>query len=200
MAPHSSTLAWKIPWSLVGCSPWGREELGTTEWLYFPFSLSCIGEGNGTPLQCSCLENPRDRGAWWAAVYGVAQSRTRWKRLGSSSSSRPTLSHDVVQNMQIQSPQEPDSTRSSCFLPEHFLALVSVSACFIFYFLLLSSCVVSLRYCLGMTISFHTLIADICHSSWLPFCIWEIAPNETCGTSNTEEEDSRSSLSQPLAI
>ena len=63
--------------SLVGCSPWGREESDMTEWLHFHFSLSCIGEGNGNPLQCSCLENPRDGGAWWAAVYGVAQSRTR---------------------------------------------------------------------------------------------------------------------------
>ena len=60
--------------SLLGCSPWGREESDTTERLYFHFSLSCIGEGNGNPLQCSCLENPRDRGAWWTAVYGVAQS------------------------------------------------------------------------------------------------------------------------------
>ena len=126
MAPHSSTLAWKIPWteepdrlqsmrslrlgqdsatslslfifmhwrrkwqstpvflpgesqgwgSLVGCSPWGREESDATERLPFHFSLSCIGEGNGNPLQCSCLENPRDGGAWWAAVYGVTQSRT----------------------------------------------------------------------------------------------------------------------------
>ena len=61
---------------LVGCSPWGREESDTTERLYFHFSLSCIGEGNGNPLQCSCLENPRDGGAWWTAVYGVTQSRT----------------------------------------------------------------------------------------------------------------------------
>ena len=60
--------------SLVGCSPRDREESDTTERLHFHFSLSCIGEGNGNPLQCSCLENPRDRGAWWAAVYGVAQS------------------------------------------------------------------------------------------------------------------------------
>ena len=67
--------------SLVGCSPWGRWESDTTERLHFHFSLSCIGEGNGNPLQCSCLENPRDRGAWWAAVYGVAQSRTRLKWL-----------------------------------------------------------------------------------------------------------------------
>ena len=78
MAPHSSTLAWKIHGrrSLVGCSPRGRYELETTERLPFHFSLSCVGEGNGNPLQCSCLENPRDWGAWWAAVYGVAQSRT----------------------------------------------------------------------------------------------------------------------------
>ena len=71
----------------MGYSPWGREESDTTERLSFHFSLSCIGEGNGNPLQCSCLENPRDGGAWWAAVYGVAQSRTRLKRLSNSSSS-----------------------------------------------------------------------------------------------------------------
>ena len=87
MAPHSSTLAWKIPWterSLVGCGPWGRYESDTTERLHFQFSLSCIGEGNGNPLQCSCLENPRDGGAWWAAIYGVTQSQTWLKRLSSS--------------------------------------------------------------------------------------------------------------------
>ena len=72
--------------SLVGCSPWGRWESGMTERLHFHFSLSCIGEGNGNPLHCSCLENPRDGGAWWAAVSGVAQSRTRLKRLSSGSS------------------------------------------------------------------------------------------------------------------
>ena len=72
---------------LVGCNSWGRWESDTTEQLHFHFSLSCTGEGNGNPLQCPCLENPRDRGAWWAAVYGVAQSRTRLKRLSSSSSS-----------------------------------------------------------------------------------------------------------------
>ena len=65
--------------SLVGCSPWGRKESDMTEQLHFHFSLSCIGEGNGNPLQCSCLESPRDRGAWWAAVYGAAQSQTRLK-------------------------------------------------------------------------------------------------------------------------
>ena len=92
MAPHSSTLAWKIHGqrSLVGCSPWGRWELDTTERLHFHFSLSCIGEGNGNPLQCSCLENPRDGEAWWAAIYGVAQSQTRLKRLSSSSNNAPT--------------------------------------------------------------------------------------------------------------
>ena len=74
--------------SLVGCSPWGHKESDTSERLPFHFSLSCIGEGNGNPLQCSCLENPRDGGAWWAAVYGVAQSRTRLKQLSSSSSSK----------------------------------------------------------------------------------------------------------------
>src|SRR5574337_1083906 len=61
--------------SLLGCNPWGCQESDMTERLHFDFSLSCIGEGNGNPLQCFCLENPRDRGAWWAAVYGVAQSR-----------------------------------------------------------------------------------------------------------------------------
>ena len=79
--------------SLVGCSPWGHTESDTTEQLHFHFSLSRIGGGNGNPLQCSCLENPRDRGAWWAAIYGVAQSWTRLKQL-SSSSSRP-VAHQV---------------------------------------------------------------------------------------------------------
>ena len=64
----------------MGCSPWGREESDTTEQLHFHFSLSCIGEGIGNPLQCSCLENPRGGGACWAAVSGVAQSQTRLKR------------------------------------------------------------------------------------------------------------------------
>ena len=77
--------------SLVSCSPWGHYESDTTEWLRLHFSLSCIGEGNGNPLQCSCLENPTDGGAWWAAVYGVTQSRTRLKQLSSSSSSNIPL-------------------------------------------------------------------------------------------------------------
>ena len=85
MAPHSSTLVWKIPWME---EPGRLQSMGSLrvghDWAT---SLSCFGEGNGNPLQCSCLENPRDGGAWWAAVYGVAQSWTRLKRLSSSSSS-----------------------------------------------------------------------------------------------------------------
>ena len=83
MAPHSTTLAWKIPWTeepgrlqSMGC-----KESDTTEQLHFHFSLSCTGEGNGNPLQCSCLENPSDGGAWQASVYGVAQSQIRLMRL-----------------------------------------------------------------------------------------------------------------------
>ena len=72
--------------SLEGCSPWGRKESDMTEQLHFHFSFACTGEGNGNPLQCSCLENPRDGAAGWAALYGIAQSRTRLKRLSSSSS------------------------------------------------------------------------------------------------------------------
>ena len=85
--------------SLVGCSPWGHEESDTTEWLPFHFSLSCIGEGNGNPLQCSCLENPRDRGAWWVIVCGVIQSRTWLKWLSSSSSNRWWLYRLVVMSL-----------------------------------------------------------------------------------------------------
>ena len=95
---------WK---SLVGCSPWGCEESDTTERLHFHFSLSCIGEGNGNPLQCSCLENPRDGGARRAAVSGVTQSRTRLKWLSSSSSI----------NISLHIPQTPQTniSRASFF-------------------------------------------------------------------------------------
>ena len=94
MATHSSTQyqGWR---SLVGCSPWGHKELDTTEPLHFHFSLSCIGEGSGNPLRCSCLENPRDGGAWWAAVCGVTQSWTRLKQLSSSSISSSKFSKSV---------------------------------------------------------------------------------------------------------
>ena len=77
--------------SLVGCSPWGRYELDATERLHFYFSLSHNGEGNGNPLQCSCLENPKDGRAWWAAVCGVTQGRTRLRGLSSSILSTPHL-------------------------------------------------------------------------------------------------------------
>ena len=140
MAPHSSTLAWKIPWmeepgglqsmgslrvgyngatslstfmpwrrkwqptpvflpgesqgrgSLVGCCLWGRIELDTTGWLQFHFSLSWVGEGNGNPLQYSCLENPRDGEAWWAAVHGVAQVRHDWSDLTAATVTAATYS------------------------------------------------------------------------------------------------------------
>ena len=105
--PCPNSLSWRRQWQptpvllagkshgrrrLVGCSPLGREESDTTEWLHFHFSLSCIGEGNGNPLQCSCLENPSDGEAWWAAVYGVAQSQTLLKWLSSSSRSNSLTS------------------------------------------------------------------------------------------------------------
>ena len=87
--------------SLVGCSPWGCcEESDMTERLHFHFSLSCIGEGNGNPFQCSCLENPRDGRVWWAAVYGVPQSQTRLKRLSSSSSSNALKIHPCCHKWQ----------------------------------------------------------------------------------------------------
>ena len=99
MATHSSTLAWKIPWMEESgrLQSMGSQRVDTTEWLHFHFSLSCIAEENGNPLQYSCLENPRERGAWWAAVYGVAQSWTWLKRLSSSSSSS-----DYHRSAQIQ--------------------------------------------------------------------------------------------------
>ena len=87
--------------SLVSCSPWGHEESDTTERLHFQFSFSCIGEGNGNPFQYSCLENPRDRGAWWAAVYGVAQSQTRLKQLSSS-----RVHHEMKHKLESRLPEE----------------------------------------------------------------------------------------------
>ena len=105
MAPHSSTFAWKIPWTeeCGRLQSMGSLESDTTEQLHFHFSLSCIGEGNGNPVQCSCLENPRDGEAWWAAVCGVAQSRTRLKQLSSSSrtSHQALLSRIVMQVLAV---------------------------------------------------------------------------------------------------
>ena len=87
MATHSSTLAWKIPWTEEPGKGQSMRSLGVRHDWGISLSLSCIGEGNGNPLQYSCLENPREGGAWWAAIYGVAQSWTRLKWLSSSSSS-----------------------------------------------------------------------------------------------------------------
>jgi len=70
--------------SLVGCSPWGHKQSDTTKWLHFHFSLSCVGEGNGNPLQCSCLENPKDRGAWWAAIYWLHTVGHDWSDLAAA--------------------------------------------------------------------------------------------------------------------
>ena len=104
-------MPWRRKWHptpvlLPGKSHGRRSLVGymdTTERLHFHFSLSCIGEGNGNPLQCSCLENPRDSGAWWAAIYGVAQSQTRLKRLKSSSSSN--LAQRVITRITMQNPK-----------------------------------------------------------------------------------------------
>ena len=114
MATCSSTLAWQIPWMEEPgrLQSMGSLESDTTERLHFHFSLPCIGEGNGNSLQCSCLENPRDGGAWWAAVTGVAQSQTRLKRLSSSSSS---MTDKIEKNEQFQMPMKTWSNRNSHF-------------------------------------------------------------------------------------
>ena len=85
---------------LVCYSQWCFKESDRTEQLHFHFSLSCLGEGNGNPLQCSCLENPRNGGAWWAAVYGVAQSRTQLTRLSGSSSRH----YEILWTVALQAP------------------------------------------------------------------------------------------------
>ena len=98
--------------SLMGCHLWGHTESDMTEGLHFHLSLSCIGEGNGKPLQCSCLENPRDRGAWWAAIYGVTQSRTLLKRLSSSSMEKEMATHSSVVAWRIPGTGDPDGLPS----------------------------------------------------------------------------------------
>ena len=105
--------------SLEGCSPWGRWGSDMTEWLHFHFSLSYIGEGNDNPLHCSCLENPREGGTWWAAIYGVAQNRTPLKRL-SSSSSIVDLQKIAVKEVYIK---YPDRTQYSLLLGGNLLNL-----------------------------------------------------------------------------
>ena len=120
------TLAWQIPWAE---EPGGLQSTGSLgvghERLHFHFSLSCLGEGNGNSLQCSCLDNPRDGGAWWAAVYGVAQSRIRLKRLSSSSSRSISLCFKAP--------------RRSAHLKRHLKRLPAASLCAPIYLLLRSS-------------------------------------------------------------
>ena len=115
--------------SLVGCSPWGRKESDTTERLPFHFALSCIGEGNGNPLQCSCLENPRDGGAWWAAVYGVAQSWTRLKRLSSSSNRWKALGSHGLGSRRLQFFFDFCACMLSCFSGVRLLVPLWTVAC-----------------------------------------------------------------------
>ena len=120
--------------SLVGCSPWGRKESGTTERLHFHFSLSCIGEGNGNPLQYSCLENPRDRGAWWAAICGAAvQSQTQLKWLSSSSSSAHLgeLKGEMKKNYYLRGVVEDPScwALSWCWGRVHSHGMLALSSC-----------------------------------------------------------------------
>ena len=117
--------------SLVGCCLWGRTELDMTERLHFHFSLSRTGEGNGNPLQRSCLENPRDGGAWWAAVYGVAQSQTRLKRFSSSSSSHgPTGAPAVIAHSDMIHPcySQCSSWTSSATSPGSLLEMQNVGS------------------------------------------------------------------------
>ena len=119
---------------LVGCSPWGLKESDTTERLHFHFSLSCIGEVNGNPLQCSCLENPRDGGAWWAAIYGVAQSRTRLKWL-SSSSSKNTPKHGPKAKVQAYCIKARSIQFHKCLLSKTLLSLYHMT----FFYLLMTN-------------------------------------------------------------
>ena len=119
MAPHSSTLAWKIPWME---EPGGLQFMGSLrvghDWAT---SLSCIGEGNSNPLQCSCLENPRNRGAWWAAIYGVTQSQTQLMWLSSSSSI--ALSGDRQPLLRVLQVFQPDFKTYTLISLSYFLML-----------------------------------------------------------------------------
>ena len=104
MAPNSSTLAWKIPWVE---EPGRLQSTGSQrvrhDWAT-SLSLSCIGEGNGNPLQCSCLENPRDGGAWWAAVYGVAQIGRDWSNLAAAAAESQLCIYPLVLYLKINHP------------------------------------------------------------------------------------------------
>ena len=127
--------------SLEGCSPWGRWGSDTNRWLHFHFSLSCIGEGNGNPFQCSCLDNPRDGGAWWAAIYGVAQSRTRLKCCTESDTTKVTKQQQQKQTkglLVISLPGQPafvfgplhSIIEAQDFYWKHWFYLLNQESCF----------------------------------------------------------------------
>ena len=116
--------------SLVGCSPWGRQESDTSEQLHFPFSLSYTGEGNGNPLQCSCLENPRDGGAWWATVYGVTQSDTTeviQHSIASNKINTKSIINTYLLNIPKESPSQPSETTT---LTIPLITPLYISVCF----------------------------------------------------------------------
>ena len=116
--------------SLVGCSPWGRQESDTSERLHFPFSLSYTGEGNGNPLQCSCLENPRDGGAWWATVYGVTQSDTTeviQHSIASNKINTKSIINTYLLNIPKESPSQPSETTT---LTIPLITPLYISVCF----------------------------------------------------------------------
>ena len=168
--PHSSTLAWKIPWTeeAGGLQSMGSLESDATERLHFPFSLSCIGEGNGNPLQRSCLESPRDGGAWWAAVYGVAQSRTRLKRL--SSSSTYLCSHKYPSGNIFLTPKEFYLIFLECWSTDNeyfqFLCLKrNAIEFFVYFFFNILKYYVTPLYCGSPC---------CCHFSYLLICVWSL--------------------------
>ena len=140
MAPHSSTLAWKIPCMEELGRLQSMGSLGVWHDRATSFSLSRIREGNANPLQCSCLENPRDGGAWWDAVYGVAQSRTRLKRLSSSSSSKFATELVIWEHSIIRQHRIPNELNSVYvfrlprfkFWSQHFPAVCSQERSLIF--------------------------------------------------------------------
>ena len=136
MTPHSNTLAWKIPWME---EPGRLQSMGSLrvrhDWET-SLSLSCIGEGNGNPLQCSCLENPRDGGAWWAAIYGVTQSGIRLKRLSSSSSSSVYM---LIVNCQFIPPHPfPLGHHKFVFYVCEFISVFYISSFVLLFFFLVT--------------------------------------------------------------
>ena len=158
----------------MGCSPCGGEEY-TTKQLHFHFSVSCIGEGNGTPLQCSCLENPRDGRAWWAAVYGVAQSQTQLKRLSSSSRAITPAAEIVRVPAHLASPRSPQpqhlhhpqaSPGQSCHRQKRLASVhvESLRVCPIFVILWTVVCQASLS---GGVLQARTL--ECIGQYWLPY-------------------------------